>query len=67
MCASVCFKPFGERAHLQSCTVPTLRGAHVLPSADDKASHQEDEENDPPGDGHGQNGGLVRVPNRKNV
>lgn len=39
----------------------------VLPSADDEASHQEDEENDSPGDGHSQNGGLVRVPDRKNV
>lgn len=38
-----------------------------VPSADDEASHQEDEEDDPPGDGHGQEGGLVWVPDSKDV
>lgn len=39
----------------------------TLPSADDEASHQEDEENDSPSDGHSQNGGLVRVPDSKDI
>lgn len=39
----------------------------TLPSADNKASHQEDEENDSPGNGHSQNGGLVRVPDSKHI
>lgn len=38
-----------------------------LPSANDKAGHQENEENDAPGDGHCQDCGLVRVPDGKNV
>lgn len=38
-----------------------------LPSADNEAGHQEDEENDAPGDGHSQDGGLVWVPNSKNI
>lgn len=39
----------------------------ILPSTDNEASHQEDEENDSPCDGHGQNGGLVRVSNGQNI
>lgn len=38
-----------------------------LPSADDKAGHQENEEDDAPGDGHCQDGGLVRVSDGKNI
>ena len=38
-----------------------------LPSADNEASHQEDEENDSPGDGHSQDSGLVRVPDSKHI
>lgn len=39
----------------------------LLPSTDDEAGHQEDEEDDAPGDGHGQDGGLVGVPDSENI
>lgn len=39
----------------------------TLPAADNEASHQEDEKNNSPSDGHGQDGGLVRVPNSQNI
>lgn len=38
-----------------------------LPSTDNEAGHQEDEENDAPGDGHSQDGGLVWVPDSENI
>lgn len=44
-----------------------MEGNLSLPSADDEASHQEDEEDDAPGDGHGQEGGLVGVPDSKDI
>ncbi len=50
-----------------------VRTAHIdhvqrpLPSTDNEASHQEDEENNSPSDWHSQNGGLVRVPDSKNI
>jgi len=39
----------------------------ALPSADNKAGHQEDEKSDSPCDGHSQNGGLVGVPNGQDI
>lgn len=38
-----------------------------LPAADNEACHQKDEEDDSPSDGHGQDGGLVRVADSQNI
>lgn len=39
----------------------------ALPSTDNEASHQEDEENNSPCDRHSQNGRLIRVPYGQNI
>lgn len=52
---------------VHACEVCLFVHLFTLPSADNEASHQEDEENDPSSDGHSQNGGLVRVPDGKDV
>lgn len=41
--------------------------ALTLPAADNKAGHQEDKDNNPPGDGHNQNGRLVWIPDGQDI
>lgn len=39
----------------------------TLPAADNKAGHQKDKDNNPPSDGHNQNGRLVWIPNGQDI